>query len=79
MQILKFKTDISGQEAIDKVTPLLNQKENISKWDIDPSSDDNILSISGEKIDPQQIENLVQEAGYKAEPLRIVGTSGEGL
>jgi len=79
MKILKFKTNIETQDDIAQVAPILDQAEEISKWDIDPDTDENILSVSGENLNPQTVENAVQKAGFKAEVLRIIGLGGEGL
>ncbi|QMU26616.1 copper chaperone (plasmid) [Adhaeribacter radiodurans] len=79
MKILKFKTNISTQEQIALITPILDQVEGISKWDIDPDSNDNILSVSGENLNPQKVENVIQKAGFKVEVLRILGIAGESL
>jgi len=79
MEILKFKTNIADQESVNKVGSLLDQQEGISKWNIDPNSDDNVLSISGDNVNPQKIENVVQEAGFQAETIRVVGIGGSDL
>lgn len=79
MKILKFKTNIATPEQIAQVTLMLDEIAAISKWDIDPATEDNILSVSGENLNPQAVENAIQEAGFKAEVLRILGITGEGL
>ena len=79
MKLLKFKTNIKTEEQKAQVTPLLDQLEGLSKWDIDPDSAENVLSVSGENLNPQKIENAVQEAGFEAVILRVIGIGGEGL
>lgn len=79
MKILKFKTNIATPDQITLVTPILDEIEGISKWEIDPKTEDNILSVSGEYLNPQIVENAIQKAGFKVEVLRILGISGEGL
>ncbi|QNF31321.1 copper chaperone (plasmid) [Adhaeribacter swui] len=79
MEILKFKTNIKSFEQVAQVTPMLNQLQEISKWQVDPESQDNILSVSGENLNPQSVEDAVQKAGFTAEILRVVGLSGEEL
>ncbi|MDQ3291536.1 MAG: copper chaperone [Bacteroidota bacterium] len=79
MEILKFKTNIASQEDLNKVAPLLDKMEAISKWQIDTETKENILSISGDNVNPQQVENALAEVGFKAEVLRVLGISGEEL
>lgn len=79
MKILKFKTNVDSSDSIAHVAQFLNQDKTISKWDIDPNSEDNVLSVSGENPNPQKIEDALQSAGFKAEMLRVLGSSGEGM
>lgn len=79
MEILKFKTNVKNEADVSKVAALLDQEESISKWIIDTATDENILSVSGEKLNPQTVENALQEAGFEAEILRVIGIGGEDL
>ena len=79
MKILKFKTNIDSQEAVNKIAPGLDQEETVSKWQVDTNTDENILSVSGENLNPQKVENAVQEAGFNIELLRVLGVDGEDL
>ncbi len=79
MEILKFKTDIYSSECLDSVAPLLDNEQNIHKWNVDTDSPDNILSVSGEELNPQTIKNLVAKVGFSAEVVRIEGLNGSGL
>jgi len=79
MKIIKFKTNINCGGCLATVTPFLNGVDFISNWQVDTSSPDKVLTVSGEGIEPQQIQNLVDEAGFKAEVLRVQGIGGEDL
>ncbi|QMU30871.1 heavy-metal-associated domain-containing protein [Adhaeribacter radiodurans] len=79
MEILKFKTNVTSQDEVNKVTPLLDKLDGISKWQISTDSEENILSISGDNVNPQQVENALTEAGFTGEFLRVLGISGEEL
>lgn len=79
MEILKFKTDIAGKEAMDKVAPYLDKLDAIINWQVDSETEENILSISGSNVNPQQVENALAEAGFKAEVMRVLGIGGEEL
>ena len=79
MEILKFKTNIDGQEAASKVAPFLDGEESISKWHVDTDHEARLLSISGVDVDPQRVENAVEQAGFKAELVRVLGIGGHDL
>ncbi|ALJ01009.1 hypothetical protein [Rufibacter tibetensis] len=79
MKLLKFKTNIEGEEEIGRVSGFLNNEGAISRWAVDPGSEGNILSVSGENPNPQAIEDAVRKAGFEIEVLRVLGTGGEGL
>ncbi len=69
MKILKFKTNISCNGCVAKVTPFLNSNPAIEKWEVDTKNPDKVLTVEGEKIDGQNIITTVQKAGYKISPL----------
>ncbi|WP_089681790.1 hypothetical protein [Catalinimonas alkaloidigena] len=79
MELLKFKTNLTSEENVATVTPMLDKKENISQWNVDTDDADHILSITGNDVDPQQVENLLQEAGFSAELLQVIGMGGSDL
>lgn len=79
MEILKFKTNIENQDQVNQLAPILDQVVGISKWQVDPGSEDHVLSLSGESLDPQRVESAVGQVGFKAEILRVAGISGEEL
>lgn len=79
MEIIKFKTNVDSQEALNKVAPYLDKEDSISKWSIDIESSDNVLSVSGTNIDPQTIKNVVEQAGFRVEIKRVFGLSGGDL
>ncbi|WP_210464915.1 heavy-metal-associated domain-containing protein [Rufibacter roseolus] len=79
MEILKFKTNVSDQDGIAKVSPFLGKVKEIENWKIDTQTQENILSISGSGLDPQKVENALEDAGYQAELLRILGVDGSEL
>ncbi|WP_210488936.1 heavy-metal-associated domain-containing protein [Rufibacter aurantiacus] len=79
MEILKFKTNVSDQDGIAKVSPFLDKVKEIENWKIDTQTQENILSISGSGLDPQKVQNALEDAGYQAELLRILGVDGSEL
>lgn len=79
MKILKFKTKINCGDCVKSVTPYLVGEESISKWQVDTSSRDKILSVSGEELEPHVVKSLVEKAGFKAEVVRVQGIGGGDL
>ena len=69
MDTLKFKTTINCSSCVAKVTPVLNNQENIEKWSVDTESKDKVLTVSGEHIDEADLLKSLAKIGYKAEKI----------
>ncbi|NQX38034.1 Copper chaperone CopZ [Pedobacter steynii] len=70
METLKFKTTIKCEGCIATVTPHLNNLSEISKWEVDTTSPDKILTVEGnESLDAQVIKDTLNKAGYAAEKI----------
>lgn len=67
METLQFKTNINCGGCIAKVTPFLNQVEEIEDWRVDTNNPDKILTISGEELSCDLIVETIEKAGFKAE------------
>jgi len=67
MEILQFKTNINCGGCIAKVTPLLNQIENIEDWKVDTTNPDKILTVTGEDLTCELIQESVAKAGFEAQ------------
>jgi copper chaperone len=67
METLQFKTNINCGGCIAKVTPFLNQLEDVEDWRVDTNNPDKILTVSGEDITSDLIESTVQKAGFTIE------------
>jgi copper chaperone len=79
MKILKFKTDVVNQDMLAKIAPALDQEKMISKWNLEPESEDHILSVSGEEITPAVVAKVLQEKGFQAILIRVQGIGGHDL
>ncbi|UOQ50740.1 heavy-metal-associated domain-containing protein [Hymenobacter cellulosivorans] len=66
MKTLQFKTNINCGGCIKAVTPTLNGEQAISSWQVDTTSPDKILTITGE-LDETQVIALVEDAGFQAQ------------
>lgn len=64
MDKYKFKTNINCNACKSAVTPFLNKESRISKWDVDLSDPERILSVEGDNIDSKEIVELIAAAGY---------------
>ena len=70
METLKFKTTIKCEGCIATVTPHLNNLSSISKWEVDTTSPDKILTVEGdESLDAQLIKDTLSKAGYASEKI----------
>lgn len=65
MQTLQFKTTINCGGCIAKVTPFLNQLEEIENWKVDTTVPDKILTVEGEDLSVEVIEAEVKKAGFE--------------
>jgi hypothetical protein len=79
MEILKFKTNITSEDNLQKIMPILNNEQSIHEWQIDSSNPDNLLTLSGTEVDPQLVINLLQKAGFEVEFMHVFGAAGGGL
>ena len=69
MQTLKFKTNINCGGCIATVTPSLNNKEGIEKWDVDTANPQKILTVTTENLEASDIIETLRKTGYKAEQI----------
>ena len=66
MKTLKFKTNIKCNNCIAKVKPFLDNKKNITEWNVDIDIPDKILTVTGEDLSENNIIETLEEAGYSA-------------
>ena len=52
-----------------KVTPVLNEQENIEKWSVDTENPNKVLTVEGENIDEADLVKALSKIGYKAEKI----------
>ncbi len=64
---LKFRTNIKCSGCVAKVTPYLNDSEDISHWDVDTESIEKTLTVTTDKLSKEEVEAIVKEAGFKAD------------
>ena len=69
MKQYQFKTNINCSGCVAKVTPVLNNNEEIKEWDVDTSNPSKVLTVQTESLNEEQVKELVSKAGFKAESL----------
>ena len=67
METLHFKTNINCGGCIAKVTPFLNQLEEVENWKVDTANPDKILTVVGEDLTCELVETTVKQAGFEIE------------
>lgn len=67
METFHFKTNINCGGCVAKVTPFLNQLEEVENWKVDTANPDKILTVSGEELSCELIQQRVGQAGFKIE------------
>ena len=65
--IYKFKTNINCGGCVARVTPLLNQKEGIDKWEVDINVPEKTLTVASEKLTAEEIIIEVKKLGFSIE------------
>ncbi|GAB2497474.1 MAG: copper chaperone [Cytophagales bacterium] len=68
MKTLKFKTNIQCSNCLSKVTPKLNEQNDISSWNVDLADPDRTLTVETENLEPEDIKKAVLKAGFIANP-----------
>jgi copper chaperone CopZ len=66
--MLKFKTNIKCGGCIKAVGPFLDGLKEVTKWEVDLSSPDRILTVEG-TTDVGKVVQAVKAAGYLAEKI----------
>lgn len=69
MKQYQFKTNINCSGCVAKVTPVLEQNEEIKDWKVDTDNPNKILTVETESLNEEQVKAIVQKAGFKAENL----------
>ncbi|PAC30291.1 heavy-metal-associated domain-containing protein [Flectobacillus sp. BAB-3569] len=65
MEKLQFKTNINCGNCVSKVSPFLNQVEEIENWKVDTSTLEKILTVEGEDLSIDKIKEVVESAGFE--------------
>ncbi len=69
MDTIKFKTNINCDACLAKVTPVLDDNEEIGSWAVDLGNPDKILTVQADALDEEELVHSLKKVGYKAEKL----------
>lgn len=64
METLKFKTNINCDRCVAKITPILNSKEGIDKWQVNIADPSKILTVETLPLSAGDIMQEVKKAGF---------------
>ena len=69
MKQFQFKTNINCSGCVAKVTPHLNENQDIKNWQVNTTDPSKVLTVETENLDETRIKQIVEKAGFKAEKL----------
>jgi copper chaperone len=69
MKQYQFKTNINCSGCVAKVTPVLDNNEEIKEWNVDTANPSKVLTVQAENLSEAQIKELVAKAGFTADKL----------
>lgn len=66
MKKYQFTTNIMCGDCVAKVTPYLNENNDIKQWSVDTKNPTKVLTVETDNLSPEAVEEMVKKAGYKA-------------
>ena len=66
MNTFKFKTNINCGGCIAKVTPSLNNAKGISKWEVDTTNPQKVLTVETSELSENELVSILKNAGFNA-------------
>ncbi len=69
LEVLVFKTNISTEEDLIKLSQILDCERRILRWNVDQADIDNVLRIESRNLAPAYISNMVGDAGFQCDEL----------
>ncbi len=64
MSTLRFKTTINCGNCVQRITPFLDEINEIKSWSVDTTNEDKILTVESDQIEAAQIVEVVEDAGF---------------
>lgn len=69
MEQYQFRTNINCSGCVAKITPVLNNKEEIKEWNVDTANPSKVLTVKTGSLNEDEVKEIVAKAGFKAESL----------
>jgi len=69
VNLLIFKTNIGSKKQVAKVAKLLNDEDEILRWNIDLQDIDRVLRIEAINVGKHKIISIIENAGFFCEEL----------
>ena len=66
MNTLKFTTNIKCGGCIAKVAPSLNNEKGITKWEVDTTNPQKVLTVETSELLETEIVSIIKNAGFSA-------------
>ncbi len=70
MNILVFKTNVSNQTQVKRLSTHMKAMEGVIKWSVDLHDCDKVLRIEASNLLPHRVEHIVSNAGYYCKELQ---------
>jgi copper chaperone len=67
MEKMKFQTNIKCGGCVAQVSPLLNNKKGVEKWEVDLNSPDRILTVNSDTVTEEVLIRDIEALGFKIE------------
>lgn len=69
MEELKFKTNINCTGCLSKVSPQLDNKKGIEKWEVNLEDPKKILTVKSNSVSQEMIIDVVEKVGFKIQKI----------
>ena len=69
MKKYQFKTNINCSACVAKVTPHLNETQEIKEWKVDTVNPNKVLTVETGTLHAEDITAILFKVGYKAEKI----------
>lgn len=65
MRTEKYKTNINCDNCVAKVREYINNVHGVSKWEVDTTSKEKVLTVNGEDFKEDELKRAVRDAGFE--------------
>lgn len=69
MKTFFLKTNVNCDACIRKITPFMNELDEVESWSVDTNNPDKIMKVVLEEGGPSEVIDALNKAGYKGEKI----------